>query len=142
MNKKEIEQQIVNSHLFQGFQLEEIHKLIEQGLVVHFKKDEVVFYQGSIGSQVYLIIQGGVGIYQGEKEIVLLGEGEIFGEMALLTKQPRSATAKAIKDSSFLVFSETSFERLLTKKTSIRLLLNIIHILCERLRNINQSIGT
>ncbi|HOQ32470.1 MAG TPA: cyclic nucleotide-binding domain-containing protein [Candidatus Hydrogenedens sp.] len=142
MNKKEIEQQIVNSHLFQGLNIEEIRKLIEQGLVVHFQKDEVVFYQGSIGSRVYLIIQGGVGIYQEEKEIVQLGEGEIFGEMALLTKQPRSATAKAIKDSSFLVFSETSFEKLLTKKTAVRLLLNIINILCERLRNINQSIRT
>lgn len=142
MDKKKIEQQIINSHLFQGLHPEEIHKLIEQGLIVHFRKDEVVFYQGNIGSQVYLIIQGSIGIYQGEKEIVRLGEGEIFGEMSLLTKQPRSATAKAITDSSLLVFSEISFEKLLTKKTAVRLLLNIINILCERLRNTNQTIRT
>ncbi|MGC8739196.1 MAG: cyclic nucleotide-binding domain-containing protein [Candidatus Hydrogenedens sp.] len=142
MDKKKIEEQIVSPHLFQGLHPEEVHKLMKQGLVVHFQKDEVIFYQGSIGSQVYLIIQGSIGIYQGEKEIVQLGEGEIFGEMALLTKQPRSATAKAIMDSSLLVFSETSFERLLTKKTAVRLLLNIIHILCNRLKNTNQSIST
>ncbi len=142
MDRKKIEQHIVNSLLFQGLFPEEIRKFIEQGLIVHFQKNEVVFYQGNMGSQVYLILQGTIGIYQGEKAIVYLGEGEIFGEMALITKQPRSATAIAIEDSSLFVFSETTFEKLLTKKTAVRLLLNLVHILCERLKNTTQVIRT
>ncbi len=142
MDKKEIEQHIVNFPLFKGLFSDEIKKILEQGLVIYFSKDEVVFHEGNIGTQIYLILHGVIGIYQEEKEIARLGEGEIFGEMALLTKQPRSATAKALENSSLFIFSETTFEKLLTKKTAIRLLLNIIHILCERLKHTNQTIRT
>ncbi len=139
MDKNKLEQQITHFPLFQGLSIDETKRLLEQGLIIHFEKDEVVFYQGNMGNQVYLIIQGTIGIFQDEKEIAKLGEGEIFGEMALFTKQPRSATAKALTNSSLFVFSETTFEKLLTKKTAIRLLLNIIRILCERLRNTNPA---
>lgn len=142
MDKKEIEQHIVNFPLFKGLFSEEIKKILEQGFIVHFSKDEVVFHEGNIGSQVYIILEGVIGIYQEGKEITRLSEGEIFGEMALLTRQPRSATAKAIENSSLFVFSETTFEKLLKKKTAVRLLLNIIHILCERLRHTTQTIKT
>ncbi len=142
MDKKEIEQHIANFPLFKGLFSEEIKKIFEQGLVVHFAKDEIVFHEGSIGTHVYLILHGGIGIYQEGKEIAQLSEGEIFGEMALLTKQPRSATAKAMVNSSLFVFSETTFEKLLTKKTAVRLLLNIIQILCERLKHTNRVITT
>ncbi len=142
MDKKEIEQHIITSRLLQGLTDDEVKNILEQGLIARFLKDEVIFYQDSIGSQVYLVLNGSIGIYQDNKEIAKLGEGEIVGEMALLTKQPRSATAKALEDSYMLIFSETTFEKLLTKKVAIRLLLNILNILCERLKVTNQSISS
>lgn len=142
MDKKEIEQHIGSFPLFKGLLSEEIKKILNQGLVLHFEKDEIVFHERSMGTHVYLILHGVIGIYQEGKEIAQLHEGEIFGEMALLTKQPRSATAKAIEYSSLFVFSETTFEKLLTKKTAVRLLLNIIQILCERIKWTNQTIKT
>ena len=141
MDIKEIEHQVVTSRLLQGLTDNEVENILEQGLIARFLKDEVLFYQDSIGSQVYLVLNGSIGVYQDNKEIAKLGEGEIVGEMGLLTKQPRSATAKALEDSYVLIFSETTFEKLLTKKVAVRLLLNILNILCERLKVTNQSIS-
>ncbi len=141
MDIKEIEHHVITSRLLQGLTEEEVKKILEQGLIAQFLKDEVVFYQGDIGNQVYLVLKGSIGIYQDSKEIARLGEGEIVGEMALLTKQPRSATAKALENSYVLIFSATTFEKLLTKKIAVRLLLNILDILCKRLKLTNQSIN-
>ncbi|HOV33647.1 MAG TPA: cyclic nucleotide-binding domain-containing protein [Candidatus Hydrogenedens sp.] len=141
MDIKEIEQHIITSHLLHGLTDDEVKNIIEQGLIAQFLKDKVIFYQGSIGSQVYLILNGSIGICQDNKEISRLGEGEIIGEMALLTKQPRSATAKALENSYVLIFTATTFEKLLNRKVAVRLLLNILDILCERLKITNQSIS-
>ncbi|HOK09520.1 MAG TPA: cyclic nucleotide-binding domain-containing protein [Candidatus Hydrogenedens sp.] len=132
-------QEGIVSALFKGLSSDEVERLFDSGLIVHFKKDEVVFYQGSMGNHVYLILSGSVGVYRDEKQIVTLDSGEIFGEMALFTKEPRSATVKVLQDSQLLIFSETSFHKLLTKQTAVRLLLNIINILCERLKKKNEE---
>ena len=59
----------------------------------------VIFEQGDDGGRMYFIEQGTVEIYQatrnGNLRLALLGEGDFFGEMSLITGEPRSASAKA-----------------------------------------------
>jgi len=68
-----------------------------------FKKNEVIFWEGSMGSCLYKIIEGTVSVVLGygskeEQKLTELGPGRIFGEMAVLDSWPRSATVVASDD--------------------------------------------
>lgn len=76
--------------------------------VVLFKAGEVVFRQGYPGDYAYIIQQGEIEIYHEEadgteKHLALLGEGEMFGELALTDDAPRSASARAATDCSLQI---------------------------------------
>ena len=68
-----------------------------------FKEGEVIFREGTLGSTMYEISSGTVGIYacygtEDEKKLTELEAGRIFGEMAVIEVFPRSATAVALSD--------------------------------------------
>jgi CRP-like cAMP-binding protein len=66
------------------------------------KKGEVLIEQGTTGSIFYIVAEGLVGVYRKrafmDKRIASLGPGSFFGEMALLSRQPRSATVACEED--------------------------------------------
>jgi CRP-like cAMP-binding protein len=70
---------------------------------VNFKAGETIFLQGYPGDYAYVVIHGQVEIYleqidKSEQQLALLGEGALFGEMALMDDAPRSASARAVTD--------------------------------------------
>ncbi len=70
-----------------------------------FQQNEAVFKQGDFGSTMYEITSGRVGIYsdygtEKEKEITILGEGDLFGEMGMIEVLPRSASAVALDENT------------------------------------------
>jgi len=71
-----------------------------------YASGEIIFNEGSIGEVMYVIQSGKVKITKrtdsGEVTIATLGEGEIFGEMAVFDRLPRSATAIALGDARVL----------------------------------------
>lgn len=77
---------------------------------LHFEKGELIIKEGDYGLSIYKVLKGQVKILQhsGNTEISLatLGPGEIFGEMAFLTKllEPRSASVRAVQDSEIEVW--------------------------------------
>jgi CRP-like cAMP-binding protein len=97
-------------------------------------KDDVIFYKGTVGNQMYIVLGGKVGVFKGEKCLAELGTGDMFGEMALVNKEPRSATVKAIEASHLFVLSESTFQYLLTKRVAVQVLLNIVRTLSQRLK--------
>ncbi|HOQ89011.1 MAG TPA: cyclic nucleotide-binding domain-containing protein [Candidatus Hydrogenedentes bacterium] len=132
-----VDEMIRRVDLFRGLTREDVLKIFSKGMVVRNLKDEVIFYQGTTGSQMYIILGGKVGIFDGDVQIATLRTGDMFGEMALVNREPRCATAKALEDSLLFVLTETTFQTLLTKRVSVQLLLNIIHTLSERLKQHN-----
>ncbi len=69
--------------------------------IVNFKKNEVLFRQGEIATNMYEIITGQVGIYldfgeESQKELGILGEGDFVGEIELIDSSTRIASAVAI----------------------------------------------
>ena len=69
----------------------------------YFKKGEVIFHEGEESDCLYVIKKGSVRVSlktdEGDKEIGVLTEGEVLGEMGVVEKLPRSATATAIGNS-------------------------------------------
>jgi CRP-like cAMP-binding protein len=89
----------------------------------------------------YIVLGGTVGVYKGEKCIAELHTGDMFGEMALVNKEPRTATVKAIEASHLFELSESTFQYLLTKRVAVQLLLNIVHTMSQRLKTATANNG-
>jgi CRP-like cAMP-binding protein len=102
----------------------------------------VLFREGEPGDAMYVIHSGSVEIRRtiGEQErlIAVLPAGEFLGEMALLNKRPRSATAVVREPSRLLVIDGRTFEAMLRGRTEIAV--RMIRTLAARLERANQQI--
>jgi len=104
-------------------------------------RKSIVVQEGDVGDSLFIILKGSVKIssYTAEgKEVVLslLGEGGVFGEMALLDRQPRSATVSTMEDASLAQIRRPDFERLLLEQPAISL--KLLSELVSRLRRTTQ----
>ncbi len=110
---------------------------------VNYRKNTVIFRQGDDGDCMYYIQLGSIGIYTDygtdkEKQLVLLEEDAFFGEMGLIEKLPRSATAVVIEDDTVLrKITEEELEELF--KTSPSLVVRCIEHLSRRLRRLTKD---
>jgi CRP/FNR family cyclic AMP-dependent transcriptional regulator len=99
----------------------------------------VIFREGEEGDQMFIIQKGSVKISRniGGKEQVLaiFDKGDFFGEMAIVNRVKRTATATALEPVKLLAFDREGFLNMITKNAKIAL--NIIDKLCRRLQNAN-----
>jgi CRP/FNR family cyclic AMP-dependent transcriptional regulator len=80
---------------------------------VTFKAGEAVMLEGEVGDGFFVILDGTVRIDRGDRTIRSLTSGGFFGEIALLERSPRTATATAVSDVVALELKSHEFERLL-----------------------------
>jgi CRP/FNR family cyclic AMP-dependent transcriptional regulator len=103
-----------------------------------YYKGKIIIHQGDIGHRAYFIERGHVEVLvtEGKHQLKLaeMGQGAMFGEMALITKEPRSATVRALDETVLTVISREEVEGKIGKiaDPAIRALINV---LAERLRN-------
>ena len=83
-----------------------------------FLPDEYIFNQGEKGDKAYLLLDGRVAIEVNGKKVAEISEMEIFGEMSLILKKPRSASIKALKPSIVLPIDQKILEDLLAELSS------------------------
>lgn len=107
-----------------------------------FKPNEFIFKEGELGSELYIIQSGVVSVQTGSgaeaKEVTQLTKGAILGEMSLLDKLPRSASAQALQTSSVTIINQTTFAKM---AKLLPLWLNaIIKIVVSRIREANKRI--
>jgi CRP-like cAMP-binding protein len=90
---------------------------------VRVKSGEILFRTGEEGDAFFIIVEGIVRVFQqpGGKdlEIACLGPGEWFGDMALLTGEPRSTDTEAQTDLVLLKLSRDNFDQLIRKHPSL-----------------------
>ena len=139
MDDQKLDELIKRVDLFHGLEREDVAKIFSKGMTMRALKDDVVFFKGTVGNQMYIVLGGKVGVFKGEKCIAELHTGDMFGEMALVNKEPRSATVKAIEASHLFVLSESTFQYLLTKRVAVQVLLNIVRTMSHRLKATTSS---
>lgn len=127
--------------IFNGLDAEEVADILRQGKTLHFQKGMTVFHEGALGSNLFVVLSGQIAIYSKNKLIAKCQVGDAFGEMAILNHKPRCATAAAISDVKLFTLDESQINNILEKHVAVRVLLNIIHILSERLENANAWIA-
>ena len=78
-----------------------------------------IFREGDEGTRAYLVQSGEIEIWRavdgGKKRLGVIGPGGIFGEMALIDRSPRMASATALTDTTVVVVSDRMFEDKLKK---------------------------
>jgi len=110
-----------------------------------YPKNSVILFEDDPGDALYVVKQGQVKVVligEDGREVILsvLGEGDFFGEMALIDDEPRSAHVIAMGDSTLLVLRREDFQALLMQTPGIALAM--LRELTRRLRRVDEKVGS
>jgi Cyclic nucleotide-binding domain/FHA domain len=106
-----------------------------------YRKGDVILVEGNNTSEVYILKRGSVEVYREgppEQRLAVLCAPSTFGEMALITEQPRSASIRALEDVEVSVLD--CEEALDVWRTTPDALFAVTGILCERVRALNSLV--
>ncbi len=145
MEKLEILQKSV---LFENLLPEEFEYLAEISQLKEYKTGDIIFYEAEPGNSLYVIIEGEVEILRKDAEgklkaIAVLKSGDFFGEMSLIDKEMRSATARAKGDVKALVLTSEnlhSFAKIYRNGFTM-VVINIARVMSKRLRETNSKLA-
>ena len=103
-----------------------------------FASGDVIFTQNDPGDLMFVVLEGKVDISVGDTVVESVGLHGIFGEMALIDRAPRSATAKASAATELAVITEDSFIELVRKSPVFSLY--VMRQMATRLRRMNETV--
>jgi CRP-like cAMP-binding protein len=106
-----------------------------------YSDSEIIFREGEQGDRMFVVQSGRVKVIKetpaGEIVIAILGNGEIFGEMALFSKSPRSATVTALGDARILGIDKKKLFSTISMDPT--LVFTLLESMSHRLRTINEE---
>lgn len=131
-----------DSQLFKGMAAKEIEHLNGFFVSREVPEGKTVFIENMPGEALYLIRKGTVRISrmlaEGDEQIlIVLGAGDVFGELAVFDGGERSATARIAEDALLYGLQRKDFARLTTEnpRLGMQLTLNIVRIFSSRMRS-------
>lgn len=137
---------IRETQLFFGLDEKDCESLAQLGTARDLTDDTLIIEEGQPGESVYILASGSVRVEKGtiEKQqemLASLEEGECFGEMALIDREPRSASVRASGDVKVISFRCTDLEAFFSSRPAAHtiILSNLARILSLRLRRVNES---
>jgi len=123
---------------------EERTQLAHQVKIEPFGEGEIIVRQMDAGDSLYIITQGMCEVLLEDpahplKQVAVLKKGDFFGEMSLLTGEPRTATVRAIEDTEVIVIQKDIFSEILTANSGISEYLG--QVLAERQQQLARQRG-
>jgi type IV pilus assembly protein PilB len=131
--------------LFAGVSPAEAAELESRMRRKEFTPQQTIVREGGPGDAAFLIVSGLVAVRHKDSDsgveflLAELGPGQMFGEMALITGSPRTASVVAIEQTSCAVLERAEFERALLEHPGIALAL--ARVMAERLEKANRNAG-
>ncbi len=126
--------------LFEGLNSRERRRVVGALRSRVFKAGEILFQEGESGDKLFLVKEGLVRIYTGGREngqetsVLIIGKpGDLFGELALVDGEPRSASAKAVEDTVVYTMARDHFNHHL--EGIPRLAYNFIRQMSQKMRS-------
>jgi|WetSurSiteA1Bulk_404760.scaffolds.fasta_scaffold41949_2 CRP/FNR family transcriptional regulator, cyclic AMP receptor protein len=128
--------------LFSTLTDEEFNQLAHIFVARAYRKNQVIFLEEETGNYMYLVLSGKVKVAKagvGGKETILAihRTGDFFGEMSLLDGKTAPATVCAMEDAKIISLSGIDFHKYLLHNEKV--MLQIIQVLCARLRQVWQT---
>ncbi len=99
---------------------------------VSYEPGQVIFREGEPGDSMYVVLEGEIEIRVHDKTIDTSGPGQILGEMALVDKSPRSATAVAKTACKVVPVNERQFSFMVQETPHFAI--TVMRLMCDRLR--------
>ncbi|MBV7339851.1 cyclic nucleotide-binding domain-containing protein [Chloroflexi bacterium TSY] len=109
--------------------LVEVSRLLKE---VSLPEGATIFAEGELGDAMYIVALGRIHIHRGGRTLTYLENGAVFGEMALLDPEPRSATATVVSDALLLRLERTPFYQIMGTRPEVAS--GVIQLLCRQLR--------
>jgi cAMP-dependent protein kinase regulator len=118
--------------LFSGIPREELVSVLTAVRPEKVSAGQAVVREGEAGDTLYLIVQGTLRVSTKGRDgedvaLAALGAGDFFGEVALLTGRPRTATVSALTETELLVLDRATVDRLRAKHPQIEASLTEFH---------------
>jgi CRP/FNR family cyclic AMP-dependent transcriptional regulator len=110
----------------------EVIRLGLGGRTLSFAEGGVVFIKGDPGDNAYIVAGGLIEIREAGRVIERMGPGELFGEMAVIDSEPRSASAVAVGNTELIVIDRAEFERRLSEEPHFAI--KVMRLMARRLR--------
>jgi serine/threonine protein phosphatase PrpC len=122
--------------LFRHLTYKEILRVLSVTKVVDFNVGDEILREGAPGDDMFILLKGKVRLHKDGALVTYLGPGAHLGEMALVTKQPRSVSAAADDRTRALVLRRQDFNDIIRNepRLSVKLLWSFVQVLAQRLR--------
>ena len=148
---------IKKSFIFSSLEDDQLSEILDITREKRFSKDEIIMQEGDKGDTMYLVVEGEVGVSksltmkfgdndfrQTEKVLTSFKPDDhvIFGEMALIGQDNRSASIIARTDCLFLEINRADFIKLIEAKPrlGVMILMRLSELLTNRLKQSSQDI--
>src|SRR3989449_7430894 len=109
---------------------------------VKHKKGEMIYVEGDLGSEMYVVQSGAVRIYRTlggvKQELAIMEKGDFFGEIAVLEGLPRTASAEALDTSEIIEINSATFDTMI--RGNIEIAVRMLRKLSNRLQEANSKI--
>ncbi len=99
---------------------------------VEAKAGDLIFAKGDLGTSMYIVVTGSVRVHDGDMTIATLHARDVFGEMAALDPEPRSASVTSMEHTRLYQLRQADLHQIMMQSPAITE--GIIQILCERVR--------
>ena len=99
---------------------------------VRFNAGENIFNKGEAGESLFVIVKGEVRVHDGDRDLKILRDKSVFGELAVLDPEPRSASISAITDTHLLRLDREAFLELMAGNMEV--VRGVLAVLCDRIR--------
>lgn len=105
---------------------EEDHKEIVKHIEMqYYPAHQVIFKENDPGDAVYIIKRGVVRIFHpgsdptSDIEVAMLGDNDVFGEMAIISEKPRNASAQTMEESEIFILKKDDFIQLVSSNPNM-----------------------
>jgi CRP-like cAMP-binding protein len=122
--------------LFQHLTYREIIRVLNVTEVKEYAPGTAIITEGTYGEELFILLKGRIRLHKNDAFITFLLPGSHIGEMALVDRIPRSASATAEDPSRLLILRRREFYEIVRKdpSLSVKLLWSFVQVLADRLR--------
>lgn len=133
-SEESVREALQQTPLFSALPPASLYRLIEKIRLVELAAGDTLFREGDEGTTLYVVSEGRIAVVsEGPAQAVLgeLKDGDFFGEVSLITNQPRSATVRAVTDSEVLAIDRQVVGDMIAEEPAV--LTVLLRFLRERL---------
>ena len=119
-------------HIFASVREEQLIDIATIAQTVDYHRGDLIVKAGDIGTAMFIVVDGQVRVFQGSKELGVLGTRSVFGELSALDPEPRAASVEALEDCTLLKLEGDGLYDLMAENRDVTRA--IVRVLCHYAR--------